>query len=330
MIIEYRHIPVMLKEVIEILNPAPGQKFIDCTLGGGGYSQAILERIGDGGQVLAIDLDESAIANAKLNFKTEIKNIYPRRGKKLILAHENFKNLQNIIKKYFAADTKFDGVVLDLGLSSAQLEDRHRGFSFNLPVAPLGMNFGEQIGETAENIINSWSAEALAKIFKDYGEEKFAYKIALAIERERRLKRIVATGQLVEIIIKNAPPRFHSKIHPATKIFQALRIAVNQELENLQTVLPQAVDSLKPGGKLVVISYHSLEDRIVKQYFKQESKDCLCPPSLPICQCGHKASLKILTHKILRPTEEEVLNNQRSRSAKLRAAEKIHPVKGYK
>jgi len=314
---EYKHIPVMLKEAILTLNPRPGQKFIDCTLGGGGYSRAILKRIGDSGQVLAIDLDGLAIANAKLNFKTEIKN------KKLILAHENFKNLSIIIEKYFTADAKFDGIVLDLGLSSAQLEDRSRGFSFSLHQAPLGMNFGEPIEETAENIINNWSLEDLTKIFRDYGEEKFAYKIALVIVKERQSERIITTDKLAEIINNSTPKRFHSKIHPATKIFQALRIAVNQELVNLRAVLPGAVNLLKIQGKLVVVSYHSLEDRIVKQYFKQESKDCLCPPASPICRCGHKASLKILTHPILRPTEEEVLTNPRSRSAKLRAAEKI-------
>ncbi|MBU1933765.1 16S rRNA (cytosine(1402)-N(4))-methyltransferase RsmH [Patescibacteria group bacterium] len=307
----------MLNQVIAILNPQFGQKFIDCTLGGGGYSKAILERIGQDGQVLAIDIDGLAITNAKLNFKTEIKN------KKLILAHENFKNLRIIAEKYFEEDIKFNGIVLDLGLSSAQLEDKHRGFSFNIPVAPLGMNFGEQIGETAENIINSRNAEDLAKIFKDYGEEKFAYKIALAIVNERQLNRIVTAGKLVEIIMNVAPKRFQSKIHPATKIFQALRIAVNQELENLQAVLPQAISLLKIGGKLIIISYHSLEDRIVKQYFKQESKDCLCPPIMPICRCGHKANLKILTHKILRPVEQEILKNPRSRSARLRAVYKI-------
>jgi len=316
--IEYRHIPVMLKEVIDIFKPESGQKFIDCTLGGGGYTRAILERVGDSGKVLATDLDEMAIANAQLNFKTEIKN------KKLILAHENFKNLPSIIDKYFPADIKFDGIVLDLGLSSAQLEDRHRGFSFNIPLAPLGMNFGDSSGETAESIVNTLNTENLAKIFKDYGEEKFAYKIALAIVSERKLGRINTTGKLAEIISKSIPKRWQTKIHPATKVFQALRIAVNQELENLQTVLPEAVSLLKIGGKLIVISYHSLEDRIVKQYFKQESRDCLCPPAMPTCQCGHKASLKILTHKILRPTEEEVLKNQRSRSAKLRAVEKIN------
>ena len=164
---EYRHIPVMLKEVMEILDPKPGQNFIDCTLGGGGYSRAILDKLGDRGKVLAIDLDNLAIANAEVNFKTPIEN------HQLYLAHENFKNLSEIVKKYFTADAKFDGMVFDLGLSSAQLEDRNRGFSFNLTGAPLSMNFGEEIAETAENIINSWEVKDLTKIFRDYGEEKF-------------------------------------------------------------------------------------------------------------------------------------------------------------
>lgn len=314
----YKHTPAMLDEVIGILNPEPGQKFIDCTLGGGGYSKAIMERAGENGKVLAVDLDESAIENAELNFKTEIKN------KKLILARENFKNLLNIAEKYFSKCDKFDGIVLDLGLSSAQLEDRNRGFSFNFPDSPMKMNFGGQILDSAEDIVNSWSAEDLAGIFKNYGEEKFAGKISLVIEKERKSGRILSAGKLVEIIFNAIPKRFQSdKIHPATKVFQALRIAVNQELENLQIVLPQAASLLKNGGKLVVVSYHSLEDRIVKRYFRQESRDCLCVPEFPICLCGHKACLKILTNHILRPTEEEVLKNPRSRSAKLRAAMKI-------
>lgn len=310
----------MLKEVVEYLAPKPGGNYIDCTLGGGGYSQAILERAGDKGKVLAIDLDELAISNAKESIKKQ----------NLILARGNFKNLQEIIKEHFqelsplADSPQFDGIVFDLGLSSAQLEDRNRGFSFNLSGSPLGMNFGSQIELTAQNIINHWSLEDLTKIFKDYGEEKSAYKIALAIESERKINSIATTDQLVKIITGAMPKRFQrEKIHPATKIFQALRIAVNQELENLRAALPQAVSLLKPGGKLVVISYHSLEDRIVKQYFKQESRDCLCPPKCPLCQCGHLAQLKILTRGILRPTGEEVLRNPRSRSAKLRAVEKI-------
>jgi len=308
----------MLKEVIEILNPRPGQNFIDCTLGGGSYAKVILEKIKPDGKILAIDLDELAIKNVELNLKLQIQN------HKLYLAHDNFKNLQKITEKYFAPSGGFDGIVFDLGLSSAQLKDRTRGFSFNLPNAPLAMNFGGQIKQTAEQIINYWSALDLTRIFKNYGEEKFAHKIALAIIRQRQIKKINTVGRLAEIVSLAVPRRFQRvKLHPATKIFQALRLAVNSELENLQAALPQARELLKTGGKIVVISYHSLEDRMVKQYFKKESKDCHCPPALPLCRCGHKASLKILTQPILRPTEEEVLRNPRSRSAKLRAAERM-------
>ena len=314
---EYKHTPVMLGEVIEYLKPEAGGNYIDCTLGGGGYSKAILAKAGDSGKVLAIDLDALAINNAKTNIKK----------KNLILAQGNFKNLLEIVKEYFKnvpSIIGFDGIVFDLGLSSAQLEDRSRGFSFNLDDSPLGMNFGDITEMTAESIINYWSLEDLTKIFKDYGEEKFAYKIALAILAERQINKITTTDQLVKIISTAIPKRFqHAKIHPATKIFQALRLAVNQELENLRQALPQAVDLLKSGGRLGVVSYHSLEDRIVKQYFKQESRDCLCPPKVPLCQCGHQAKIKIITRGILRPTEEEVLNNPRARSAKLRVAEKI-------
>ena len=314
---EYKHTPVMLKEAMGYLAIKPGNNYIDCTLGGGGYTAALAKKVLPEGKILAIDLDEMAINN----FKFKILNL---KLSNIILAHGNFKNLSEMVKEYFTADAKFDGIVFDLGLSGAQLEDRSRGFSFNLTGAPLGMNFGEEIGERAENIINSLEAEELAKIFRDYGEEKFAYKIALAIAAERRSARITATDQLVKIITGAIPKRFlRGKIHPATKVFQSLRLAVNRELPNLREALPQAVSLLKSGGKLVVISYHSLEDRIVKQYFKEEAKDCLCPPARPVCQCGHKALIKILTRKVLRSTGEEVLNNPRARSAKLRAAEKI-------
>lgn len=309
----------MLKEVMDIFNPKPGQNFIDCTLGGGGYTLAIAKRILPDGKIVSLDLDELAINNLPAKISgLNLTNIIP--------VHENFKNLQAIVKKYFTADAKLDGLVFDLGLSSAQLQDRSRGFSFNLPDAPLGMNFGGLIGERAEHVVNNWRAQDLAKIFRDYGEERAAYKIASVLVRERQLKKITTTGRLVEIILKtkHSPPAGHkAKIHPATKVFQALRIAVNQELENLRLALPQAVNLLKAGGQLIVISYHSLEDRIVKQYFRQEAKDCLCPPARPVCQCGHKASLKILTPPLLRPTEEEVLKNPRARSARLRAAVRI-------
>jgi len=315
---EYRHTPVMIGEIIDYLNPRPGQNFIDCTLGGGGYAASIIERILPEGKVLAIDLDELSISNAQEKFKIEIKN------KNIILAHGNFKNLQKIVEEYFTKDSKFDGIVFDLGLSSAQLKDFNRGFSFNLPDSPLSMNFSA-VGElTAEEIINNWGEADLVRIFKEYGEEKFAKSIVKKIIGQRKFGQIKTVKELNEIIESAVPRRMRqAKIHPATKIFQALRIAVNSELENLREVLPQAVNLLKTGGRLAVISYHSLEDRIVKQYFKQETKDCLCPPSSPICSCGHKAGLKLLTKGILRPTEEEVLKNPRSRSAKLRIIQKI-------
>ncbi|MDP2708744.1 MAG: 16S rRNA (cytosine(1402)-N(4))-methyltransferase RsmH [bacterium] len=311
---EYQHTPVMLKEVIEYLNPRPGQNFIDCTLGGGGYAIAIAKKILPDGKVLALDLDESAIKNAQfLISRSKFTNI--------ILAHDNFKNLQKITEEYFNPAGGFDGIVFDLGLSSAQLQDRARGFSFNLGQSPLNMNFGGQVKRRAEDIINDWSERDLVKIFKEYGEERFAGKIAGAIVKQRHIKKIATVGRLTEIIASAIPKRFHhARINPATKVFQALRLAVNDELENLRLVLPRAVDLLKPDGKIIIISYHSLEDRIVKRYFKQEAKNCLCPPEAPICDCGHQAKLKILTRGVLTPSEEEVLNNPRSRSAKMRAA----------
>ena len=186
------------------------------------------------------------------------------------------------------------------------------------------MNFGKSIRQNAEEIINHWRVEDIASILRRYGEERFAYKIARAIGRRRETNKIKTAGQLVRIILETIPKKFQAKkIHPATKTFQALRIAVNEELDSLAKVLPPAAGLLKAGGKLAVISYHSLEDRIVKQYFKSQSIDCLCPPEFPICRCDHRAKLKILTRKILAPAGEEVLNNPRARSAKLRVAEKI-------
>jgi len=314
---DYQHTPVMLKEVLEILDPRPGQNFIDGTLGGAGYSQAIAERIKPGGKILSLDLDETAISHAEeIIKKKKIDNI--------ILAHDNFKNLEEIVKENFSSAPSFSGIVFDLGLSSAQLQSRDRGFSFAVVQSPLSMNFG-QTGLSAEEIVNKWSEDELTKIFRDYGEEKFSLRIARAIVDRRRTEEIKKVGQLVKIILDAIPKRLQSKskIHPATKVFQALRIAVNDELNSLSKVLPQAINLLGPGGKIVVISYHSLEDRIVKQYFRQEAKDCLCPPAMPVCQCGHKARLKLLFRKAMVPTEAEVEINPRSRSAKLRAIEKI-------
>jgi len=330
---EYQHTPVMLEEVINYLNPRKGQFFIDCTLGGGGYTFALAKRAGKTGLVVAVDLDEKSIKNAKAqsaNYK--LNNI--------ILINENFKNLQKIISdlttksstfkilpaENFKKAINFDGIVFDLGLSSAQLQDRSRGFSFKLD-APLNMSFAyEGTDEDTEYIVNNWCQSNLEKIFKEYGEERFAKKIAKKITEYRKIKRIKTTRQLVEIILGVIPNKFKNfkrRIHPATKTFQALRIATNNELENLKEALSEAIKLLKPSGKIIVISYHSLEDRIVKRFFKQESRDCICPPELPVCRCGHEAQLKIINKKVIIPGDNEIKKNPRARSAKMRIAEKI-------
>jgi len=310
---DYQHTPVMLKEVLEYLQPKKGGYYIDGTLGGGGYTEALAKIAGPEGKVLAIDLDEQAIANTE---KKKIANV--------VLVNDNFSNLSSVIADNFPDSTLFDGFVLDLGLSSFQLADIRRGFSFRED-SPLDMSFGSSgSDETTRTIVNEWYEAYLARIIFNYGEEQHARRIAKGIVERRRLSRIETTGDLAEIIKKAIPRRlWNGKVHPATKTFQALRIAVNRELESLENVLPQAVAVLKKGGRLAIISFHSLEDRIVKDFFRAQARDCVCPPEIPICSCGHKASLKIITKKIVLPTDEEVKINPRSRSAKLRVAEKI-------
>jgi len=293
----YQHIPVMLNEVVEYLKPRVGQKFIDCTLGGAGYTTTLAKKVGIQGQVIGIDLDELAIKNAELIISEQkLENI--------TLLNGNFKNLKKIISDNFPADMKFDGIVFDLGLSSAQLDDEARGFSFK-GERPLDMSFGPDNTNSTEEIINHYPLLELTRIFREYGEEKHAYRIAKVIVAERKAKRIKTTADLTMIIEKAVPFRYRSRIHPATRVFQALRMETNEELLSLKEVLPEAVKLLKPKGRLVVVSFHSGEDRIVKRFFKGE------------------ANIKILTKRPLVPTEGETETNPRARSAKLRAAEKI-------
>lgn len=307
----YKHIPVMLPEVMEVLRPQAGQIFIDGTLGGGGYARALAERVGETGKVVAIDLDPLAIANARQFIKEQgLKNI------KLIPG--NFGDLGSLLPAQFK---KVDGIVLDLGLSSAQLDDPRRGFSF-LRDAPLNMAFGAEAKEGTGVIVNKFRAEDLAKIIKDYGEERFARRIAQAIVAARPLNTTQALLQAISRGLPAAAKRT-GKIHWATRTFQALRIATNQELDNLEKFLPQALQLLKPGGRLAIVSFHSLEDRMVKNFFRQEAKDCQCPPPLPICRCGHHAIVRLLSSKPQTADEAEIKNNPRSRSAKLRAVIKI-------
>jgi len=309
---EYKHTPVMLSEVLEYLSPYRGGYFIDCTLGGGGYTSALSRIVSSNGRILAIDLDKEAIENTR---RKNLKNV--------ILAHDNFKNLSQIIKKEFKGDALFDGIVLDLGLSSYQLEDRNRGFSFRKDDQPLNMSFDQEDVSLTKDIVNNSSQKELEKIISEHGEEKYAKRIANQIIKKRKEKKIETTGDLIQAIEMAVPKKFYNKIHPATKTFQALRIATNRELENLKEVLPQAVAHLKPKGRLAVISFHSLEDRIVKNFFKNESRDCLCPPAFPECRCNHLRTLKIITKKPICPEEKEIKENPRARSAKMRVAEKI-------
>ena len=292
------HVPVLQKEVIEYLDPKPNENFIDCTIGEGGHTLAILEKNGPKGKVLGIDADPEIIRNLKL----EIRNF----KKRIILVCDNFANLAETVKKQRFKSVS--GILFDLGMSSWHLETSNRGFSFQKK-EPLDMRYNLQNPLTAEKILNYWSRVEIEKILKDYGEEQFAPKIAEALLNFRKFKPLQTTSQLVEIIKRATPGWYHRrKIHFATKTFQALRIAVNDELNNLEKALPQALNILKPGGRIVVISFHSLEDRIVKNFLKEGNKNNL---------------LKILTKKPIIPSFKEMKINPRSRSAKLRASQKI-------
>lgn len=294
------HIPVLQKEVLEYLAPKPNENFIDCTIGGGGHAFAILEKILPKGRLLGIDLDEENIRRLK------IKNQESKVKSNLILVCDNFVNLKEIIEK-----EKFNnvsGILFDLGMSSWHLEESGRGFSFQKK-EPLDMRYNLQNPLTAEKILNYYSASEIERILKEYGEEQFAKSIAKNIVEIRKFKPIQTTHQLIEIIKRAVPGRYqHQKIHFATRTFQALRIAVNDELNNLKNALPQVIEILEPKGRLVIISFQSLEDRIVKNFFRERQKENL---------------IKILTKKPIKPAEEEIKINPRSRSAKLRAATKI-------
>jgi len=294
---DYKHIPVMLTEVIDWLEVKTGATYLDCTLGGAGYTLAIAKMSGAKGKVLSIDLDEQAIKNAELKIKKQnLKNIS--------LVQGNFKNLKNLATDALGAKVKFDGIVMDLGLSSFQLDDENRGFSFK-GERPLNMSFGTEIDRETIAIINQYSLLELTRIFREYGEEKMAYQISKSIVEARKLKKILSTSDLVAIIEERIPLRFRKKIHPATKIFQALRMETNDELKNLSEALPQALELLKKNGRLVVVSFHSGEDRIVKRFLK------------------NNVQVQVLTKKPLIPSAQEAAENPRSRSAKLRAALKV-------
>lgn len=309
-----QHIPVMLDAVIEYLRPIPGGHYIDGTLGGGGHTSELLRLSAPNGRVLGIDTDSQAQERVKARLREEVAQ------GRLILSHGNFADMERLARE--ADFTGVEGILLDLGFSSDQMDDPQRGFSFSAD-GPLDMRLNQNLTINAADIVNSASEEELADIFWRYGEERRSRLIARRIGREREKQAITRTGQLASIAAAGVPYK-HGAIHPATRVFQALRIAVNQELERLEAVLPQMLALLQAGGKqgrLAIISFHSLEDRIVKTFLRREATDCICPPRMPVCVCGHKASLRILTSKPVLPTEQEITSNPRARSARLRVAQ---------
>lgn len=294
------HKTVMLKEVIEYLDPKQGQMFVDGTANGGGHTFALAEKVVPDGKVIAIEWDKDIFDNLKNKVEgSEFKN-------NISVANDNYANLKDIISQNGV--NNIDGIVLDLGFSSLHLESSGRGFSFQKD-EPLDMRYSQGQELTAYEIVNGWPEEDIARILRDYGEERFSYKIAKTIYDQRKRGKISTTNDLVKVI-ERAVPAFYrrGKIHCATRTFQALRIAVNGELDNVESVLPQIVETLKSGGKVAIISFHSLEDRIVKNFFKDNAKE---------------GKLKIITKKPIVASDEEMKENPRSRSAKLRVAEKI-------
>ncbi len=304
---EFLHKPVMLKECIYMLNINPDGIYVDGTLGGAGHSLEIVKRLNKG-KLIAFDRDIEAIENAKERLK-EYQD-------KVILIHDNFCNLKKALENLEIQH--INGVLLDLGVSSYQLDNPERGFSYRYD-APLDMRMNREAGMTAEEIVNQYTEEDLKRILRDYGEEKWAARIAAFIVENRKRERIVTTEQLVQIIKAAIPKKAREEDqHPAKRTFQAIRIETNGELEIIRDTLKAAIDILVPGGVLAVITFHSLEDRIVKNCFREESTGCICPPEVPICICNHKARTELVKRKPILASSEELEQNPRSRSAKLR------------
>lgn len=308
----FHHITVLLEEAVDGLNVRPDGVYVDCTLGGAGHSALIASKLDSGGRLIAIDQDDWALSNAEQRLADK--------KEKVILVKSNFRHIKQIVQDL--GFTGVDGVLFDLGVSSPQLDEEERGFSYNAD-APLDMRMNQHAALTAYDVVNEWSEEELARIIWEYGEEKFSRRIAREIVEHRAQKPIETTGELVEVIKKAIPaPARRTGPHPAKRTFQAIRIAVNDELEAFREAVTDAIQVLNPGGRISVITFHSLEDRICKQVFQEYSKGCTCPPSFPVCVCGNEPILNVLTRKPIVPSDEEVTQNPRARSAKLRVAEK--------
>ena len=310
---EFHHVSVMLEETVQGLVTDPQGTYVDCTLGGGGHSHRIAELLAPEGRLIGLDQDEAAIRAAT----ERLSDV----GCRVEIVHSNFRHLEKVL--HGLGVEQVDGVVFDLGVSSHQIDTAERGFSY-MQDAPLDMRMDPEAALSAYEVVNTYSQEELARIFHDYGEERWGKRIAEFIVKEREESPIKTTGELVEVICKAVPKavRRASAGHPAKRIFQAIRIEVNDELGILENAFKTAVRFLKPGGRLAIITFHSLEDRIAKQTLKEMARGCICPPELPVCTCNHKPEIKLLG-KPKQATKEELRDNSRSKSAKLRIAEKL-------
>ena len=309
---EFKHRSVLLEETVNGLNIRPDGIYVDGTLGGGGHAYEICRRLGDKGSIIGIDQDEAAIEAAGIRLKDF--------GKKVTIVRSNYCEMKSVLQRL--GIDKVDGIVLDLGVSSYQLDTAERGFSYRED-APLDMRMDRRQTMTARDIVNDYSEKDLYRVIRDYGEDKFARNIAKHIVIEREKRSIETTGQLTEIIRGAIPMKFQKKSgHPAKRTFQAIRIELNRELDVLKNSLDEMIDLLNPGGRLCIITFHSLEDRIVKSAFKKNEDPCTCPKDFPVCVCGKVSKGSILTRKPILPSEEELEENSRSKSAKLRIFER--------
>jgi 16S rRNA (cytosine1402-N4)-methyltransferase len=306
------HVPVLAGELVDLLDPRPGEVAVDCTFGGGGHARLVAERIGPGGTLIAIDRDPVAEERfAELSAELPCDTRFIRAS--------FLDGLRELRDEEVAADL----VYMDLGMSSMQVDTRERGFSYAYD-APLDMRMDPDQELTARDLVNTWDERRLARLFREFGEERYAGQIARAIARERRRGELSTTTELVDVIAHAIPvPARFAGGHPAKRVFQAIRIAVNDELSQLEGALPLAWDILRPGGRFAGISFHSLEDRRVKRFLVGRAQGCVCPPDLPVCVCGHVPEAELLTRRAVAPTPGEVAANARSRSARLRAARKV-------
>lgn len=309
----FHHITVLKEEAVNGLSVKPDGVYVDCTLGGAGHSSLIASRLGEGGRLIAIDQDDRALENAK-----QVLAPYENR---VTLVKSNFRYIKQVIQGLGL--TGVDGILFDLGVSSPQLDEGERGFSYNAD-APLDMRMDQDAPLSAYDVVNEWSEQEIAKIIWEYGEEKFSRRIARQIVMQREQAPIETTGQLVELIKAGIPaPARRTGGHPAKRTFQAIRIAVNDELGAFRDAIHDSIELLNEHGRVSVITFHSLEDRICKQVFQSFAQGCTCPPGFPQCVCGSKPVVKVIARKPILPSEEELSLNPRARSAKLRIAEKL-------